>query len=70
MLFGDDDDLDTVKVDFLESFLKDNRIPDGYLTRQERGLPLLLSESDTVANTVRAFFNASIEQALVGDSSQ
>ena len=30
-------------------------------------IPLLLSENDTVTHVVRAFFNASIEQALAAD---
>mmetsp|Transcript_42195 Transcript_42195/g.101511 ORF Transcript_42195/g.101511 Transcript_42195/m.101511 type:complete len:200 (+) Transcript_42195:589-1188(+) len=68
MLFGDDDDLDTARLDFVESFMKDNRIPDDYLTREERGVPNLLSMNDTgITSAVRAFFNTSIETALAMD---
>ncbi|KAL3926922.1 MAG: hypothetical protein SGARI_005464 [Bacillariaceae sp.] len=67
MLFGDDDNLDTARLDFIESFMKDNRIPEDYMTREERGVPNLLSEDDTITNGVRAMFNSSIEMALEAD---
>lgn len=69
MLFGQDDNLDTADLAFVESFMKDNRIPEGYMTREERGVPNLLStdEAATLTNEVRAFFNTSIESALAMD---
>lgn len=64
MLFGNDDNLETASLDFIKSFYDENRIPDGYLPRQERGVPLLLSADDTVSGDVLGFFLGSVEEAL------
>jgi hypothetical protein len=40
-LFGKDPELELISVEDLRSAMEENRIPDGFMTRQERGLPIL-----------------------------
>lgn len=65
-LLGGDPTLDTARTDFLESFLDPNRIPDGFISRQEQNLSILDRQHDGY-NATLSFYLVAVGDVLSCD---